>query len=151
MSLIKRNGSSFSGLVSDLLSTSMFLRPSIFDLSGGSLSSLSFNTPSVNIIEDERSFKFELAAPGLNKHDFKVETDNGRLTISCEKEYENREEKQNYFKREFAYDNFSRSFQLPENSMPEKIDAKYENGILKLVLPKKEPTFLKPKKEIKIS
>lgn len=149
--LVKRNRNLFPTLVSDFFDTDLALRPSHFDFDGSFFKGLRNNLPSVNITEDEKNFKFELAAPGLEKKDFKVETDNGTLTISCEKEKESKEEKENYFRKEFSYSSFSRSFQLPENSLPEQIDAKYENGILKLTLPKKEVTIAKPKKEIKVS
>jgi HSP20 family protein len=149
--LVKKNGSTFPDLVSDFFDTDLVLTPNLFDFGGSRLSGLSTSLPSVNIAEDEKSFKFELAAPGLEKKDFKVETDNGTLTISSEKQKESKEEKENYKRREFSYSSFSRSFQLPENSIPDKIDAKYENGVLRLTLPKKEVTISKPKKEIKIS
>lgn len=149
--LVKKNGSSFPNLVSDFFDTDLAFRPSLFDFGGSLISGLSATAPSVNIAEDEKSFKFELAAPGLEKKDFKVETDNGTLTISSEKEKESKEDRENYRRREFSYSCFSRSFQLPENSLPEKIEAKYENGVLRLTLPKKEMTISKPKKEIKIS
>lgn len=149
--LVKRNESLFPSLVSDFFDTDLALRPSLFDFDGGLLRGFRNNLPDVNITEDEKNFKFELAAPGLEKKDFKVETDNGVLTISSEKEKESKEERENYFRREFSYRGFMRSFQLPENSLPEKIDAKYENGILRLTLPKKEVTISKPKKEIKVA
>ena len=115
------------------------------------MSGLNANLPSANISEDEKAFKIELAAPGLEKKDFKVETDNGTLTISSEKQKEEKEERENYRRREFTFSSFSRSFQLPNNSVPEKIEAKYEGGILKLTLPKKEITPTKQKKEIKVA
>ena len=98
-----------------------------------------------------KNFKIELAAPGFDKKDFKVETDNGMLTISSEKEKEEKEDTENYRRREFSFSSFRRSFQLPENSIQDKIEAKYENGVLKLTLPKKEISISKPKKEIKIA
>jgi HSP20 family protein len=149
--LVKRNGNLFPGLVSDLFDADLALRPSLFDFDRDLFKGLRASVPSVNITEDENSFKFELAAPGLDKKDFKVEADNGILTISSEKEKENTEENENYCRREFSYNSFSRSFQLPDNSLPDKIDAKYENGVLKLTLPKKEVSVAKPKKEIKVS
>ena len=151
MSLVKRNGTLFPRLISNFFDTDLALRPDLFNFSGGLLGGLSASVPSVNIIEDEKSFKIELAAPGLEKKDFKVETDNGVLTISSEKEKESKEENENYFRREFSYSSFSRSFQLPENSLPEKIEAKYENGILQLMLPKREASLSKAKTEIKVS
>ena len=92
----------------------------------------------------------ELAAPGLEKKDFKIELENQVLTVSSEKEEEKKEETKNFKRREFSYNSFSRSFQLPEDVLSDKIDAKYENGILKLSVPKKEVTVSKPKKEIKV-
>jgi HSP20 family protein len=107
--------------------------------------------PSVNISETDKEFKIELAAPGLKKEDFKVAVDKGILTISSEKQTEKTEEKKNYWKKEFSYNQFSRSFQLPENTLADKIDAKYENGILNVILPKKEVSVAEPQKEIKVS
>lgn len=149
---VKKNGSAFPKLVNDFFETDFFARPSLLDFDGG-LSRLSMlaEVPSVNIIENEQDYKFELAAPGLDKKDFKIETDNNTLTISSEKKEEKKEEKENYSRKEFSYESFCRSFQLPENSIPDKIDARYENGILKLTLPKKEVTISQPKKEIKVS
>lgn len=149
---VKRNGSLFPKLVTDILDTDLFTRPSLLDFDGG-LSRLGMlaNLPSVNITENTKDFKIELAAPGLEKKDFKIETDNDTLTISSEKKEEKKEEKENYRRHEFSYEGFSRSFQLPENSLPEKMEAKYENGLLKLRLPKKEATVHKPKKEIKVA
>lgn len=147
----KTNGNLFPRLVRDFFDTDFFNTPSIFDFNGG-LSRFTWPVvPSVNITENSKDFKIELAAPGLEKKDFKIEVDNGVLTISSEKKKEEKEEKENYSRREFSYESFSRSFGLPENSLPDKIDAHYENGILKLTLPKKEITVSKPKKEIKVA
>ena len=92
-----------------------------------------------------------MAAPGLERKDFKVEVENGMLCISSEKEEESKEEKKNYTRREYSYNSFSRSFTLPDNSLPDKINAKYENGVLHITLPKKEVTVQKLAKEIKVS
>lgn len=107
--------------------------------------------PAVNITENAKDFVIELAAPGLEKKDFKVETDNNVLTISAEKKTEEKKETKNYSRREFSCNSFSRSFNLPDNSVVDKIVAEYQNGILKLTLPKKEITEAAPKKEIKIA
>ena len=149
--LVKRNASTLPDLVSNFFDTDVLLAPNLINLNRGFLGNLDANIPSVNITEDEKNYKFDLAAPGLEKKDFKVETDHQTLTISSEKENEHKEENENYRRREFSYSSFRRSFDLPENSNPEKIDATYENGILKLKLPKKEITIMNPKKEIKIS
>jgi HSP20 family protein len=109
-----------------------------------------YNLPQVNIVENTKDYRIEMAAPGLTKKDFHIDVDNDVLTIRSEKKEETKEEKENYTCREFSYSRFSRSFRLPDNCLPEKIDAKYENGILMLSLPKKEVTVTKPAKEIKI-
>ncbi|MGZ3920847.1 MAG: Hsp20/alpha crystallin family protein [Bacteroidia bacterium] len=155
MTLVKSkkngNGNLFPKLVNDFFDTDFLRTPSIFDINSG-LSGLGLSAvPSVNIAESEKDFAIELAAPGLEKKDFKVEVDNGILTVSSEKEREEEEERKNYRRKEYSYKSFSRSFDLPENSIPDKIDAHYENGILKLTLPKKEVTISKPKKEIKVA
>ena len=112
---------------------------------------LGAKVPSVNITENNDEYSIQLAAPGLEKKDFKIEVENDMLTISSQKEQETNEEKDNYRRREFSYQSFSRSFQLPKNSQPDKIDAHYQDGILKLTLPKKEVSLPAPKKEIAIA
>lgn len=149
--LVKRNGDLFPTLINDFFDTDLAFRPNLLGFDKKFFKGLEANFPSVNITDDEKNFKIELAAPGLEKKDFKVETDNGTLTISSEKEKESKEEKENYYRREFSYNGFSRSFQLPENSLPEKMEAKYENGVLKLTLPKKEIAKVNSKKEIKVA
>jgi HSP20 family protein len=150
--LVKKNRATLPSLVSNFfdngrLFPSVFdLDTNLFDLDGGSLL-----VPNANIAEREKDFHIELAAPGLDRKDFKVEVDNGVLSISAKKEEEKKEENKNYKKREFSYNSFSRSFTLPENCHYDKIDAKYENGLLKVTLPKKEVTISKPVKEIKVS
>lgn len=154
MSLVKTktNGDLFPQSVSDFFNTDFFGRPSIFDFNGNfPRFNLLNKVPSVNITETSEGYEVEIAAPGLTKKDFKIETDNDLLTISSEKKDEQEEEKENYWRKEFSYHSFSRSFHLPKNSLPEKIEAKYEDGILKLTLPKKEVSASKPKKEIKVA
>ncbi len=151
MSLVVRNRSLMPSLVDNLLETNGFFSPSIFDFDGGRIDLGAPLMPDANIIENEKDYRIELAAPGLEKKDFKVEISNGILSVSAEKEEEEVEEGENYKRREFAYNSFCRSFTLSDNSLPDKIDAKYENGILRLSLPKKEVTISKPKKEIKVS
>jgi|SRR6185312_3739544 len=143
--LVKRNNTLFPTLVNDLFDTDFFN----FDNDFMKLKSI--NAPSVNVSETDKEFKIEMAAPGLEKKDFKVTIDKGLLSISSEKETEKTEEKKNYWRKEFSYNQFSRSFQLPDNTVTDKIDAKYDNGILSVVLPKKEVTVSNPKKEIKVS
>lgn len=107
--------------------------------------------PAINIKESNKDFGLEFAAPGFKKEDFKVSVDNGVLNISAEKKEEKNEENSKFTRKEFSYNSFSRSFSLPENVDHEHIDAKYENGILHLSVPKKEESKNLPRKDIKIS
>jgi HSP20 family protein len=94
--------------------------------------------PAVNVTDNKDNYLVSLAAPGLKKSDFKIDVDGNMLTISSEKE-ENKEEKEAKFTRkEYSYSSFSRSFTLPDEVNREKIDAVYEDGVLKLTLPKTE-------------
>ncbi len=106
--------------------------------------------PAVNIKETNDAYVIEMAAPGLKKSDFDIEFDNGILTISSKKEDEKVEENVNYTKREFSYSEFKRSFTLPDTAEVDKIEAKYKDGILEIVIPKKEEAKVKPKKKISI-
>lgn len=94
--------------------------------------------PMVNVKETKDDYMLELAAPGMTKDDFDIEMDNHHLTISYEKEEEEKEEEANFTRREYNYNSFCRSFILPEDVDEATIDAKYENGMLKVMLPKKE-------------
>ena len=96
------------------------------------------NMPAVNIKENGSNYTVSLAAPGLNKEDFKIDIENNMLTISSEKEETKEEKEDNYNRREYSYTSFSRSFALPEDVKPDAIDARYENGELKITLPRKE-------------
>lgn len=135
--------------------------PSLFDhffdnelmnWSNRNYSTTNTTLPSVNIKEDEEAFHVEMAAPGLEKKDFKVELNNNVLTISSEKEEEHEEnEGEQFTRREFSYQAFNRSFTLPETVESDKIKAKYDNGILKVDIPKKEEAKPKPPKKISIS
>ena len=105
---------------------------------GGSLMGRMMTVPAVNIIENKDDYMVSLAVPGMKKDDFNIDVEGNILTISSEKE-ENKEEKdEKYNRREYSYSSFSRSFTLPEEVNKEKIEAKYEDGLLKLMLPKKE-------------
>ena len=94
--------------------------------------------PALNIKETADSFEIELAAPGYSKKDFKVTIDDGCLNVSAKKEVSKDEKDKNYMRKEFSYTSFERSMQLPESIANEKIKAKYDNGILKFKLAKKE-------------
>ena len=102
------------------------------------LATRTMKVPAVNITEQKNQYLVSLAAPGLKKEDFKINVDGNMLTISSEKE-ENKEEKDKKFTRkEYNYSSFSRCFTLPEEINQEKIEAKYEDGVLKISLPRKE-------------
>lgn len=114
-----------------------------------------FNSlPAVNIKETEKSFDLELAAPGLEKKNFKLELNEDKLTISSvhENSTEEKQENESFSRREFNYYAFSRSFVLPEKLVEkDAISASYENGILKVRIPKKEKDVLNQNREIRIS
>ena len=106
--------------------------------------------PAVNIKDNERDFSVTIAAPGLKKEDFKIALNHNILTISSEQSSEKEEKEDGKFTRkEYNYSSFSRSFTIPESVETESIDAKYENGELKITLPKKEKA-VKVVKEIAV-
>jgi HSP20 family protein len=94
--------------------------------------------PAVNVSETKEKFMVTLAVPGMKKEDFDIRVDGNMLTISCEKEEEKEEKEKAFNRKEYNYSSFSRSFTLPDEVMKEKIDALYENGELKLMMPKTE-------------
>lgn len=109
-----------------------------------------FSVPAANVKELEDAFHIELAAPGMDKGDFKIELDEDVLTIRAEHKEEEEKKEEKYTKREFNYASFVRSFRLPEHVKNDKIKANYANGILTLDIPKAEH-IVKPKvREINI-
>ncbi|MGE0092328.1 MAG: Hsp20/alpha crystallin family protein [Bacteroidales bacterium] len=121
------------------------------DMSLRNYSQTNTTLPSVNVKENPDEYEVEMAAPGMDKGDFKVEVNQGILTISSEKKIENEDQdKENYTRREFSYQSFCRSFSLPISVDSEKIYAKYENGLLKVVIPKREEAKPKPIRMIDI-
>ena len=99
--------------------------------------------PKVDVIENETSFEVQLAVPGLNKEDFKIEVNDNYLTVSGERKFTNEKKEKNFHSIETNYGSFSRSFTLPDNADGSKISAKYDSGILELVIPKDEKKILK--------
>ncbi len=97
-----------------------------------------WNFPPVNIHETKEAYHVELSVPGRVKEDFKINVDNGLLTVSYEKKEETKQEDYKTVKREFTYRSFKRSFNVDDNVDANNIQAKYENGLLKLFVPKKE-------------
>jgi HSP20 family protein len=129
-----------------------FFENDLFDWSNRNYSSTNTTLPSVNIKESTEDFEVEVAAPGLTKNDFKIQLNHDLLTISSEKEIENETDNgQSFTLREFSYQSFSRSFTLPNTVDNEKIVAKYDNGLLKINIPKKEEARPKPARQIAIS
>lgn len=104
----------------------------------GGLLRRAISVPAVNIIEKKDKYLVSLAAPGMKKNDFNIDLDGNMLTISCEKEDRKEEENAKFTRKEYNYSSFSRSFSLPEEVDEDKIDAKYEDGVLNITLPRKE-------------
>jgi HSP20 family protein len=144
MNLVKRNNTSsnfFPAIMEELF------RP---DWMGGIQNPTAPTVPPVNIRETDQSFEVELSAPGKAKEDFNIELDNDLLTISSEFKTENTVEEGKFTRREFSHSSFRRSFTLPETVKEDDIKASYENGILKISLPKREEALPKPKRLIDI-
>ena len=128
------------------------LEGDLFDWSNRNYSITNTTLPSVNIKQNTDEYLVEVAAPGFNKGDFKLELNHDLLTISSEKKVESESKDGELFtKREFSYQSFSRSFTLPQTADYDKIEANYENGILAVRIPKKEEAKPKPAKTIEIN
>jgi HSP20 family protein len=124
----------------------------LFDWSNRNFSNTNTTLPAVNVKESIDGFEVEMAAPGLTKNDFKIELDHDVLTISSEKQAENETDNNKQFtRREFSYQSFTRSFTLPNSASSENIGAKYENGVLRVFIPKKEEAKPKPIRQISIN
>lgn len=146
MTLVKVNNpmtKSFDGLVNDFFNDF----PATF---GKTIREDVFGFPPVNIRENADAYQLEIAAPGLEKSDFTLNLDQNILTISTEKKEESKEENPKFIRKEFSYKSFKRSFTVDEKIDATNISAKYENGILKVALPKKEEVKVAAK-EITIS
>ncbi len=129
-----------------------FFENDLFDWSNRNYSSTNTTLPSVNIKETNDDFEVEVAAPGFSKTDFKIELNHDVLTVSSDKEVTNEtKDGQQFTRREFSYQSFSRSFTLPNSADSDKIKALYDNGILKIVIPKKEEAKPRPARQIAIS
>jgi HSP20 family protein len=121
--------------------------PSLFDeffkpweerFGNGGLWGKALTIPSANIVESKDDYRISLAAPGLKKSDFNIDVNGNMLTISSEKEESKDEKDSHHTRREYNYSSFSRTFTMPDEVSKEKIEAVYEDGVLKLTLPKKE-------------
>jgi len=150
MTLLKRNGNLLNQL--PVLFDDFINRDTVnWGLSNFSNSNTTI--PAVNIKETNESYQVEVAAPGMLKNDFKVELEGNLLTISSEKRDEKEEvEGEKYTRREFSYQAFQRSFTLPKEVVDvDKIQAKYKDGMLQLLIPKKEEAKQKAPRLIQIS
>ena len=150
MSLIRRNGNLFSSFPS--VFNDDFLTRDLFNWGLSNNSMTGTTIPAVNIKETAESFEVEMAAPGMTKDDFKIELEGNVLTISSEKNLENEvDDGEKYSRKEFSYQSFQRTFTLSKEVVDEeKIEAKYQNGVLHLTIPKKEEAKKKPPRMIQI-
>lgn len=141
MSLVKRNnGIWFPNLLDE------FFKPDYY----GGVQNAGSSTPAVNIKDNEKEFILEVAAPGRKREDFNLEVDEKILTISSEFKSENEVKENNYTRREFNFSSFKRAFTLPDSVNEDDIKANYEDGLLRITLPKREEALPKPKRLIEI-
>lgn len=149
MNLIKRNWSNVP-TVPNLFDD--FFNREFFNWGNNNYSSTSTTVPSVNIKENADAYEVQVAAPGMEKNDFEIKLDGNLLTISSSKKDNNETKGENFTRREFSYQSFRRSFELPKDVVDQdNIQAKYENGLLKLTIPKKEDVKQKPPRLIEIT
>jgi HSP20 family protein len=150
MTLAKLSNSDFPSFPSFL---NRFFEGDLMDWSNSNYAGVNSTLPAVNVKENEEEFLIDVAAPGMKKDDFKVNYNNGRLTISSEIKNEKSEKNdEKYTRREYRYQSFQRTFTIAENIVDgESIQAKYLDGILSITLPKREEVKPKPAREIKIS
>ena len=150
MTLVQRNGSlqnHFPTLFDD------FLNRDIFNWGLTNFSDTNTTIPAVNIKETSDNYEVEVAAPGMTKKDFRVQLEGNSLTISSEKTTTKQEKEDvRYSSREFSYQSFSRTFNLQKDVVDtERIQAKYEDGVLHLLIPKMEHAKQKQPRLIEIS
>lgn len=145
MSLIKFNGPRFpwNESLKDFFNQDTFINDDFF--------SLEKTMPSMNVKEHDEDFEIELAAPGFDKKDFKIVMKDDVLEVSAQRKEEETEKKEDYTRREFSYNSFKRTMQLPTSVDQEKeAKATYKNGILRLKLLKRDEAKEKPKKMIEV-
>lgn len=130
-----------------------FFEGDLMDWNSSNFSSNNSTLPAVNVTENDNEFLIDVAAPGFKKEDFKLNYDNGTLTISSEKKEEHEEKDgEKVTRREFSYQSFQRTFNVPETAVKaDDISAKYQDGILHITFPKRDEIKPKPVKQIAIS
>ena len=131
--LVKNNYRTIDNLFDELFNV-----PQVFQRENG------WNVP-VNVHENKDGFHLELIAPGLKKEDIKLNLEKGLLTIGYEKKTEDESSDYKTNRREYSVTNFKRSFRVDDTVNTEAIEAKYEDGVLKVYLPKKEEVKVLPK------
>ena len=154
MTITKRNGNSVNYLPTFF---DDFFNRNLFNWNTSNFSNTNTTIPAVNIKETADSYDVEVAAPGMSKKDFKVQLDGNTLTISSERAEQqednwNKKKEERYISREFSYQSFYRTFTLQKDVLDaEEIQARYEDGVLHLVIPKKEEAKQKPPRMIEIA
>jgi HSP20 family protein len=129
-----------------------FYMPNVFDDDFFPvLSNRTSSMPAVNIREDDKNYALDLAIPGIDKKDLKIDMNEDVLTILSEMKNESEENRDGYKRKEFSYSSFCRSFYIPENVNREKINANYKDGILSVTLPRQEEEKNKITRKIEIS
>ena len=128
--------------------------PEVFNdfFNTGFMPKASATAPAINVIESDRDYTVELAAPGLKKEDFKVNiNDEGNLVIKMEQKQQDADKSRHYLRREFSYSKFEQTLLLPDDVEKEQIAAKVENGVLTIDLPKTAAAQKKPARQIDIA
>ncbi len=120
------------------------------DYMGGSAQVAIKSTAAVNVFEKENGYHLEMNVAGFSKDEIEIEVDKDLLTISSEVEENTEETTEQFTRREFSKQSFKRSFNIPETVNQEKIEADYANGILSIVLPKKDEALPQPKRMISL-
>lgn len=149
-SLAKRTGG-VPSLFQDFFNNNPLFKRDVFDFDMDMTPSrLGINVPTANITENRKEYMVELAAPGLDRKDFNIELDEKTLTISAEKETEDKKEEDQYTRKEYSFQSFKRTFYIPQPIKEDKIEAKYDNGILKVTMPKLKEAQSKTVQRIEI-
>lgn len=119
---------------------SQFWLPEVFNdmFDNNWMTSTRTTAPAVNVIENEKDYVVEVAAPGMEKKDFTISLEDEQLVIAMEKKEDRKQDSAHYLRREFNYASFKQAYVLPDDVMVENVSAKMENGILTITLPKKQ-------------
>jgi len=137
MNLIRKQNTWFPSLMDEFLNTNWNV----------TVPNYSRTLPAVNIIENDKDFSLQIAAPGLSKNDFELSIENKVLSIEVVKDNTDVD----FTRKEFDYNTFKRSFSIPKTVEKSKISAFYKNGVLNICLPKTKEALPEPKKLIKIN